>query len=93
LSVFGRLTASILLEDSTICGSGRNDRIFPESGAIQQPDRAFDGGMPDLALSPFLGSRDVNRFFVDIHPHEHAPLRQGLPPLYVALRVTLIGAA
>jgi hypothetical protein len=30
---------------------------------------------------------------VDIHPYEHATFRHGLPPLYVALRVTLIGFA
>jgi len=47
----------------------------------------------DLAVSPFLGERDVDRFLVDIHPHEHVTFRHGLPPLYVALRVTLIGVA
>ena len=30
---------------------------------------------------------------MDIHPHEHATFRHDLPPLYVALRVTLIGVA
>jgi len=46
-----------------------------------------------LAVSPFLGERDVDRFLVDIHPHEHAPFRHDLTPLYVALRGTLIGIA
>jgi hypothetical protein len=49
--------------------------------------------VPDLALAPLLGERDVDRFLVDIHPHEHATFLQGLPPLYVALRVTPIGVA
>ena len=47
----------------------------------------------DLAVSSLLRQRDVNRFLMDIHPHEHATFRHGLPPLYVALRVTLIGFA
>jgi hypothetical protein len=46
-----------------------------------------------LALPAVLGQRDIDRFFMDIHPHEHATFRHGLPPLYVALRVTLIGGA
>ena len=49
--------------------------------------------VPDLAVSPLLCERHVDRFLVDIHPHEHATFRHGLPPLYVALRVTLIGVA
>ena len=44
--------------------------------------------VPDLAVAPLLGERDIDRVFVDIHPHEHATFRHGLPPLYVALRVT-----
>ena len=32
-----------------------------------------------LAVSPLLGERDVDRFLVDIHPHEHATFRHGLP--------------
>jgi hypothetical protein len=47
----------------------------------------------DLAVSPFLGERDIDRFLVDIHPHEHATFRHDLPPLYVVRRVTLIGFA
>ncbi len=46
-----------------------------------------------LTGSPLLGERDVDRFLVDIHPHEHATFRHGLPPLYVALRGALIGVA
>jgi hypothetical protein len=53
-------------------------------------DRAV---VTDLAVSRLFGERDVNRFLVDIHPHEHATFRHGLPPLYVALRITLIGFA
>ena len=49
--------------------------------------------MADLAVAPLLRERDVDRFLVDIHPHEHATFRHGLPPLYVALRVPLIGTA
>jgi hypothetical protein len=37
--------------------------------------------VPDLAGSPLFGDRDVDRFLVDIHPHEHATFRHGLPPL------------
>jgi len=46
-----------------------------------------------LAVSPLFGQRDVDRFLVDIHPHEHATFRHDLPPLDVALRGTLIGIA
>ena len=46
-----------------------------------------------FAASPLLRDRDVDRFLVDIHPHEHATFRHDLPPLYVALRVALIGVA
>ena len=49
--------------------------------------------MAHFAVSPLLGERDVDRFVVDIHPQEHATFRHGLPPLYVALRGTLIGVA
>jgi len=49
--------------------------------------------MAHFAVSPLLGERDVDRFFVDIHPHEHATFHHDLPPLYVARRVTLIGVA
>ena len=49
--------------------------------------------MADFAESLFLCERDIGRLLVDIHPHEHATFRHGLPPLYVALRVTLIGVA
>ena len=42
----------------------------------------------DLAVAPLLGQGDVDRLFVDIHPHEHATFRHGLPPSYVALRCT-----
>jgi phosphoribosylglycinamide formyltransferase 1 len=38
-------------------------------------------------------ARQAGRFLVDIHPHEHATFRHDLPPLYVALRGTLIGIA
>ncbi len=34
----------------------------------------------DLTAAPLLGDRDVDRFLVDIHPHEHATFRHGLPP-------------
>ena len=43
----------------------------------------------DLPVEPLLGERDVDRVFVDTHPHEHATFCHGLPPSYVALRVTL----
>ena len=46
-----------------------------------------------FAAAPLFRERDVDRFLVDIHPHEHATFRHGLPPLYVALRGTLIGVA
>ena len=49
--------------------------------------------MAHFAVSPLLGDRKVDRFLVDIHPHEHATFRHDLPPLYVALRGTLIGVA
>jgi hypothetical protein len=44
--------------------------------------------VPHLAVPPILRERDVDRFLVDIHPHEHATFRHGLPPSYVALRYT-----
>ena len=47
----------------------------------------------DLTLSTLLGDRDIDRLFVDIHPHEHATFLHDLPPLCVALRDTLIGFA
>jgi hypothetical protein len=46
-----------------------------------------------LAVSPVLGKGDVDRFLVDIHPHEHATFRHDLPPVYVALRGAVIGDA
>ena len=49
--------------------------------------------VPHFAGSPLVGERNIDRFFVDIHPHEHATFRHDLPPLYVALRGTLIGDA
>ena len=49
--------------------------------------------MAHFAVSSLLRDRDVDRFLVDIHPHEHATVRHDLPPLYVALRGTLIGIA
>jgi hypothetical protein len=49
--------------------------------------------VPHFAVSPVLGERHVDRFLVDIHPHEHATFRHDLPPSYVALRGTLIGIA
>jgi hypothetical protein len=48
---------------------------------------------PHLTISPLLRERHVDRLLVDIHPHEHATFRHDLPPLYVALRGTLIGIA
>ena len=67
----------------------------------QRPDecghgRQVTGDHPvvaHLAVSPLLGERDVDRFLVDIHPYKHATFRHGLPPLYVALRGTVIGVA
>ena len=78
--------------------------IHEAQPAARRPQRADDLGhrfqiardhsvVSDLAVPPFLGERHVDRFLVDIHPHEHATFRHGLPPLYVALRVTLIGVA
>jgi len=46
-----------------------------------------------FVVSPLLGERDVDRFFVDIHPHEHVTFRHGPPPLCVALRGTVIGVS
>jgi hypothetical protein len=39
----------------------------------------------DLTGAARFGDRDVDRFLVDIHPHEHATFRHDLPPLFVAL--------
>jgi hypothetical protein len=36
--------------------------------------------MSDLALPAAVGHREVDRFLVDIHPHEHATVPQDLPP-------------
>ena len=54
------------------------------------PDAAV---VPDLTVASVLGERNVDRFLVGIHPHEHATFRHDLPPLSVALRVTPIGGA
>jgi hypothetical protein len=54
---------------------------------------ADDPEMADLAIASVFGKGDVDRFLVGIHPHERATFRHGLSPLYVALRVTLIGFA
>jgi len=49
--------------------------------------------VPDLAVAPLFRERDVDRFLVDIHPHEHATFLHGLHPLLVALRDAFIGSA
>ena len=78
--------------------------VHEAQSSVRRPQRPDDLGhrlqvagdhpvVAHLAVSPLLGERDVDRFLVDIHPHEHATFRHGLPPLYVALRVTLIGVA
>jgi hypothetical protein len=44
-----------------------------------------------LAVSPFLGERDVDRFLVDIHPHEHATFCHDLPPFERAIELHVRG--
>ena len=63
-------------------GAQRRDHLRQRLAIARNP-----ADVPDLAVAPLLGERDVDRVFVDIHPHEHATFRHGLPPSYVALRI------
>jgi len=81
-------------------GPGFVHEAQPAGRGVQRPDRRRQRlaiardlpVVPDLAVAPLLSERDIDRVFVDIHPHEHATFRHGLPPSYAALRVTLSAA-
>jgi hypothetical protein len=84
--------------------STRAGLIHESQAAARRSQRAYHLGhrfqitgdytvVTDFASAPLFGERDVDRFLVDIHPHEHATFRHGLPPLCVALRVSFIGRA
>ena len=82
----------------------RTGFVHEAQSSVRCPQRPHDLGhrfevarnhpvVTHLAVSPLLREGDIDRLLVDIHPHEHATFRHDLPPLYVALRGTLIGIA
>ncbi len=72
--------------------AGRGAQCFHDLRQCLQVPRDL-AVVPNLAVPPFLGERDVDRFLVDIHPHEHVTFLHDLPPLACGAARRLLGTA
>jgi hypothetical protein len=63
------------VQNSMRCAQGAHD--FRERLEIAG-DHAV---VPHLTVPSLFGERDIDRFLVDLHPHEHVTFRHDLPPL------------